>query len=226
MGTLSFSRPGSFRPARVALVDDHAIVEVALRAALADFAEVVFVGVSETVPELLAEHPDADIVVLDLRLADGSSPISNVTALRERDMRVIAYTSGEDPYLVRLVARTDVLGIVRKSAPVSVLLETIRAAVDGQALMSTEWAAAIDSDPGLDAAALSDQEQQVLRLFATGLKAQSVADAMKIAVPTVEDYVRRIRSKYARIGRSADTKIDLYKRAIEDGFLPLPDSGS
>jgi two-component system, NarL family, response regulator DevR len=37
--------------------------------------------------------------------------------------------------------------------------------------------------------------------------------------------VRRIRSKYARIGRNADTKIDLYKRAIEDGFLPLPDSG-
>jgi DNA-binding NarL/FixJ family response regulator len=195
----------SSRPVRVALVDDHAIVEVALRAALADIRSVTFVGVAPTVHDLLADHPDAELVVLDLRLADGSSPISNVAALRERQMSVIAYTSGEDPYLVRLVARTEVLGIVRKSAPVEVLLETIRAAVDGQVLMSTEWAAAIDADPELSDAQLSPQEESVLALFATGLKTQAVAAALGIAV-----------------GRAAPTKIDLYKRAIEDGFLPLP----
>jgi DNA-binding NarL/FixJ family response regulator len=210
------------RPARVALVDDHAIVEVALRAALAEVPSVEFLGVSETVPELLADHPDTNIVVLDLRLADGSSPASNVTALRERDMRVIAYTSGEDPYLVRLVARTEVLGIVRKSAPVGVLLETIRAAVEGEAIMSTEWAAAIDADPELSDAQLSAQEESVLALFATGLKTQAVAAALAITMGAVEDSVRRIRSKYARVGRAAPTKIDLYKRAIEDGFLPMP----
>ena len=212
----------SSRPTLVALVDDHAIVEVAFRAALADIASVEFVGISPTVHELLAEHPDAELVVLDLRLADGSSPISNVSTLREHGMRVIAYTSGEDPYLVRLAARTDVLGIVRKSAPVGVLLETIRAAVDGQALMSTEWAAAIDADPELSDARLSPQEESVLAMFATGLKAQSVASTLGIAVGTVEDYVRRIRLKYARVGRAAPTKVDLYKRAIEDGFLPMP----
>ena len=210
------------RPARVALVDDHAIVEVALRAALADIASVEFLGVSETVHDLVTEHPDTEIVVLDLRLADGSSPISNVIALRERGIRVIAYTSGEDPYLVRLVARTEVLGIVRKSAPVEVLLETIRAAVDGEALMSTEWAAAIDADPELSDAQLSPQEESVLALFATGLKTQAVAAALGFGVGDVEDDVRRIRSKYARVGRAAPTKIDLYKRAIEDGFLPIP----
>ena len=212
----------SSRPIRVALVDDHAIVEVAFRAALADIPSVTFVGVSPTVQDLLADHPDAELVVLDLWLADGSSPISNVSALRERDMSVIAYTSGEDPYLVRLVARTDVLGIVRKSAPVEVLLETIRAAVDGQPLMSTEWAAAIDADPALSDAQLSPQEESVLALFATGLRTQAVAAALGIAVDAVDDHVRRIRLTYARVGRAAPTKIDLYKRAIEDGFLPLP----
>jgi DNA-binding NarL/FixJ family response regulator len=212
----------SSRPTRLALVDDHAIVEVALRAALADIASVEFLGLSPTVHDLLAEHRDAELVVLDLRLADGSSPISNVTALREQGMRVIAYTSGEDPYLVRLVARTEVLGIVRKSAPVGVLLETIRSAVDCRALMSTEWAAAMDADPEIADARLSQQEESVLAMFATGLKTQSVASALGIAVATVEDCVRRIRSKYARVGRAAPTKIDLYKRAIEDGFLPMP----
>jgi len=210
-------------PNRVVLIDDHEIIALAVREAISHVPGLEFAGVVSTVDAALAEQADAGLVVLDLRLADGSSPIGNVERLVTHGAAVIAYTSGESPYLLRLVATTPILGIVRKSDPLSVLVETLRQAADGRAVMSTEWAAAIDSDPGLDAAALSEQEQQVLRLFATGLKAQSVADAMKIAVPTVEDYVRRIRSKYARIGRTADTKIDLYKRAIEDGFLPLPD---
>lgn len=212
-------------PNRVVLVDDHEIIALALGEAITAVPGLVFVGVAQTVDEVLSDHPDAGLVVLDLRLADGSSPIGNVERLVAHGAAVIAYTSGENPYLLRLVATTEILGLVRKSDPVSVLVDTLRHAAAGRAVMSTEWAAAIDSDPGLDDAGLSEQEQQVLRLFATGLKAQSVADTMRIAVPTVEDYVRRIRGKYARIGRSADTKIDLYKRAIEDGFLPLPDSG-
>lgn len=213
-------------PNRVALIDDHEIIALALREAIGHIPELSFAGVAATVDELIVDYPDAGLVVLDLRLADGSSPIGNVERLVERDAAVIAYTSGESPYLLRLVATTPILGIVRKSDPVAMLVDTLTQAARGRAVMSTEWAAAIDSDPGLNTAALSVQEQQVLRLFATGLKAHSVAAAMKIAVPTVEDYVRRIRTKYARIGRNADTKIDLYKRAIEDGFLPLPDSGS
>ncbi|MEO8527631.1 MAG: LuxR C-terminal-related transcriptional regulator [Pseudolysinimonas sp.] len=213
-------------PKLVALVDDHEVIALAVREAIAGVKNLRFDGVSPTVDHLLEHHPDAGMIVLDLRLADGSSPIGNVERLVDHGAAVIAYTSGESPYLMRLVATTAILGIVRKSDPLGVLVDTLRRAAEGSAVMSTEWAAAIDSDPGLDDAALSEQEQQVLRLFATGLKAQSVAAAMGIAVPTVDDYVRRIRSKYARIGRSASTKIDLYKRAVEDGFLPLPDSGS
>lgn len=209
-------------PTRVALVDDHAIVELALRSALGDVPSVEFVGVSPTVDELLADHADAELVVLDLRLADGSSPVTNVAALRARGMRVIAYTGAEDPYLVRLVARTEVLGIVRKSAPVVALLDTIKAAVGGEALMSTEWAAAIEADPELSRSALSDEEEAVLALFASGLQMQAVAANLGKSSAAVDDHVRRIRAKYARAGRPARTKIDLYKRAIEDGFLPLP----
>ncbi len=180
-------------PNRVALVDDHEIIALALREAISSIPALTFAGVAPTVDAVLERYPDAGLVVLDLRLADGSSPIGNVARLVEAGAAVIAYTSGENPYLLRLVATTDILGIVRKSDPVAVLVDTLTQAAAGRPVMSTEWAAAIDSDPGLDVAALSDQEQQVLRLFATGLKAQSVADAMGIAVSTVEDYVRRIR---------------------------------
>jgi DNA-binding NarL/FixJ family response regulator len=210
----------------VALIDDHELVSIALERALSEVDELDFVGVAATVDELLEWSPVPELIVLDLRLADGSSPIGNVDRLVAAGARVIAFTSGESPYMVRLAARTPVLGIVRKSAPISTLVETLRLSARGQPSMSTEWASAMASDPVVDEAGLSPQEQQVLALFATGLKAQAVAHAVGIAESTVEDYVRRIRAKYARAGRPALTKVDLYKRALEDGLLPLPESGT
>ncbi len=212
-------------PNRVVLIDDHEIIALALREAIAEVEGLSFAGVVPTVEDALAEHPDAGLVVLDLRLADGSSPIGNVDRLVERGASVLAYTSGENPHQLRLAASAPILGIVRKSAPLAVLVDALRLAALGRPVMSTEWAAAVESDPDLDAAGLSAKEQEVLRLFAAGLKAQAVATSTQLAVGTVDDYIRRIRAKYARIGRSADTKVDLYKRALEDGFLPLPDSG-
>jgi two-component system, NarL family, response regulator DevR len=209
---------------RVALIDDHDVVAVALESAIAASDRLEFAGTAPDVDALLATMPDTDLVVLDLRLADGSSPINNVERLTEGGMRVIVFTSGENPYLVRLAARTPVLGIVRKSAPLATLVETLERAADDEPSMSTEWASAIDTDPSLEEAKLSPQEQQVLALFARGAKLQAVASDLSISPATVEDYVRRIRTKYARIGRPAHTKVDLYKRAIEDGILPVPDA--
>lgn len=209
---------------RVGLVDDHEIVAVAVRASIEGMDEAEFVGFAGTVGELLATAADLDLVILDLRLADGSSPVNNVQRLCEHGIRVLAFTSGENPFLVRAVARTDVAGIIRKSEPVGVLQEAIRRAANDEPVMSPDWAAAVDADPMLQDAALSAQEQRVLALFASGVKAQAVAYRLGISVGTVDDYVRRIRAKYARVHRPAHTKVDLYKRALEDGFLPLPDS--
>jgi two-component system response regulator DevR len=62
----------------------------------------------------------------------------------------------------------------------------------------------------------------VLSLYAAGAKAPLVASRTGLSELTVVDYIRRVRSKYERVGRPASTKIDLYKRALEDGILPIP----
>ena len=216
--------PPDERRIRVALVDDHEIVAVALQSSVEPMDDVEFVGAAGTVNELLDRYGTPDLVVLDLRLADGSSPATNIRRLREKDINVLAFTSGENPFLVRVAAQSDVLGVVRKSEPIDVLQAAIRAAARGEHIISSDWAAALDADPDLRNAGLSEQEGRVLALFASGEKAQTVAFRMGLSVTTVEDYVRRIRSKYARAQRPARTKIDLYKRALEDGFLPLPDT--
>jgi len=206
----------------VGLIDDHEIVATAFSKVVEEIDGLRYVGVAPTVDDLLKRREQIDLVVLDLRLADGSSPVNNVTRLTEAGANVLAYTSGESPYLVRLAARTPVLGVIRKSEPVAVLEDALRRAARGEPVLSIDWAAALDSDPDLDQAGLSKQEQRALSLFANGNKTQAVASQMGLALATVDNYIRRVRVKYALVGRNADTKIDLYKRAVEDGFLPSP----
>ncbi|WP_417564248.1 LuxR C-terminal-related transcriptional regulator [Microbacterium sp.] len=205
---------------KVGLVDDHAIVALAVEAVVAEVPGLTFAGSSDTVPELLEKWPDIDLAILDLRLADGSSPVANVDRLTAAGARTMVLTSGESPYLMRAVAKCPIVGLLRKSAPREVLETALREIVAGEIQLSTEWAAVMDSDPDIESAGLSPQEERVLAQFAQGVKAQTVAYDLAIAKNTVDDYVRRIRAKYAAIGRPAHTKIDLYQRAVEDGILP------
>ncbi|MGO4692118.1 response regulator [Glaciibacter sp. 2TAF33] len=210
---------------RVALIDDHEIVARGFADLFSTIPDVDVVASVSTVGELLDSlSPDEriDLAILDLRLSDGSAVADNVDRLRGAEMEVLAFTGGDDAQSMRAAARSGVLGVVRKSEPTTVLLDAITRAAAGEPIASTEWAAALDGDPELSDAGLSPREREVLSLYAAGAKAPLVAARTGLSELTVVDYIRRVRSKYERVGRPASTKIDLYKRALEDGILPIP----
>lgn len=209
-------------PARVAVVDDHELVALALQSVLADYPDLDFDRHELTVASLTVRPREADVVVLDLSLRDGSGPASNVAALREWGAQVLVLTSGEDPYLVREASRTEALGILRKSAPRAALIGALRSVALGEHVPSTEWASAIDSDPLVRAAPLTPREREVLALYASGMGAREVATALFVSENTVNDHLRRIRAVYHHLGRPAATKVELYRRGLEDGFFPAP----
>lgn len=214
------STPGRRPGPRIAVVDDHPVVTSGVGAHLDAADDLVLEAVATTVDELLARSSDLDVVLLDLRLADGSTPGANIDRLQATGALVLAYTSGEDPTLLREAARRGVVGVVRKSEPVPVVLDAVRAALRGEVVAGADWAAAIDSDSDIPSAGLTDREAQVLELYASGEKADRVARVLGISRETVLDHVRRIRVKYAAVDRPAPTKVELYRRAVEDGVLP------
>ena len=210
---------------KVALIDDHEIVARGFADLFSTIPDVVVVATTDSVTSLLessAARAGVDLVILDLRLSDGSTVSDNVDRLRASGAAVLAFTGGDDATLMRAAARGGVLGVVRKSEPTAVLLDAVARAAAGETIVSTEWAAALDGDPDLADAGLSPREREVLSLYAAGAKAPLVADRTGLSELTVVDYIRRVRSKYERVGRPASTKIDLYKRALEDGILPMP----
>lgn len=206
----------------IALVEDHALIALGFRDLVNATEDLHLVGMVETVAELDSLGDDIDLVVLDLRLADGSLPEDNVRAIHERGAHVLVYTGAEDRRLIQSAARSGALGLIRKSADPETLLDAIRTAAHGREVFGVDWAAAIDSDVQLPDARLSTREQEILSLYASGETATSVAAITVLSRDTVADYVSRIRKKYAEVGRPAATRIDLYKRALEDGLLEGP----
>ncbi len=210
-------------PVRVGIVEDHPLIILGFRAMLADKPDLEFVGSANSVDELLALG-EIDVTVLSLLLADGDSPESNVSRLHEAGSRVLVYASSLDTdlYVARQAAKAGAWGIVPKSLSNDGLTAAIRATASGQPVVTSEWAAAIDADPDFTKVGLSPKQREVLALYASGETPSRVAELTQLSPNTVENYIDRIRRKYAAAGRPANTKLDMYRRALEDGILPMP----
>jgi len=210
---------------RIALVEDHALIAIGFRDLVAAEPDLTLAGMVENVAGLETIEGHLDLVVLDLRLADGSLPQDNVKAIHDRGAHVLVYTGAEDRRMIQSAARSGALGLIRKSADPATLLDAIRTAASGREVFGADWAAAIDADANLRDAKLSSREQEILGLYASGETAASVALHTGLSRETVADYVSRIRRKYAEAGRPALSRVDLYKRAVEDGLLAEGDDG-
>lgn len=206
---------------RVGFVDDHPAMRLGLAALLSKTPDLQLVATSDSVRGLLQRAADLDVVLLDLILADGSTPAENIRALRSAGYPVLALTSGERPQLVREAGRSGVAGMVRKSEPADVILTQIRAVLRGEVAATPDWAAALDSDTRFVSARLTAREAEILELYASGETAERVAGELFISRETVVDALKSIRAKYADAARPVRNKVDLFRRAVEDGILTL-----
>ena len=210
---------------RLAIVEDHELTRQGLESMLNDNADFNVIASVANVPELftaLGRKRKVDLVVLDLRLSDESQPIDNVEKIEELTDNIVVLSSLESPYLLRQVLKTSVAEVLSKTQPSEEVVAAIRRTLSGKPAISTEMAAAMDGDPLLEAVDLSDRQREVLELYASGEPAKRVARLTGLKPDTVNDYLNRVRQKYSSVGRDTFTKLDLYQRAQEDGFLPGP----
>lgn len=210
---------------RVALIDDHESVRLGLEAACARAVtkDVVFSG--STVRAYLewrlrSGSPPADIVVLDLTLGDGTTVTENVTSLVGDGSPVLIHSVADRPAAVREALAAGAAGVISKASRIDDVIAAIRTVARGEALDNIEWASAVDGDRAFADAQLSKRERDVLRLYAAGLPLKSVADRLGIAYSTAKENITRVRVKYVEVGRPAPTKVDLLRRAMEDGLMP------
>ena len=208
-------------PVRVAVIDDHESVRLGLETAFLE-AGYEFVLAAPTVQDFV-DHLDGrevDVVVLDLSLGDGSSVTDNVKRVQATGSAVLVHSIADRVASVREALAAGAAGVIPKSAATKTVLAAAATVARGEVLNNLEWATAIDADRDFAKAQLGRREREILHLYASGLPLKLAAQQLGIGYSTAREYLDRIRAKYVEVGRPAPTKVDLLRRAVEDGILP------
>jgi two-component system, NarL family, uhpT operon response regulator UhpA len=206
---------------RVAIVDDHESVQLGLKAAFTDDGYDVVTTASsvDAFIEGLAGR-EVDVTVLDLSLGDGSSVTENVKRVQGAGSAVLVHSIADRVALVREALAAGAAGVIPKSSATATVIAAAATVARGEVLNNLEWATAIDADRDFAKAQLGRREREILHLYASGLPLKLAAEQLGIGYSTAREYLDRIRVKYVEVGRPAPTKVDLLRRAVEDGILP------
>lgn len=207
----------------VGIVDGHQVLLDGLSAWLSTHSDDIEVEIACRTWHGLINHQryPVDVVLMDLELGDGLPAAVKIATLRMTGVATVVVSTSVEPALVRECISAGALGFVPKSDDASAILDAVRAAHRGETYLSASVAAALvrDDRHGVSAPKLSEQERRVLVLYASGLPMKSVARRLDVGYETAKSYLGRVREKYAECGRDAHSKIDLRRRAVEDGLI-------
>jgi two-component system, NarL family, nitrate/nitrite response regulator NarL len=210
------------QPVTVAIVEDHPVVTEGVASWIRSDPgnRLRLVQTARDLPALRAGPPQAEVVILDLELAD-ELVTSQIPELVAAGYRVVAFSGHSDPGIVMETLDNGAHAYVSKEEGRDHLVEAVLAAAADRPYVTRSQARAMlaDSDPARPA--LSEQERQALLLWFQGMSKASVGRRMSISENTVRQYISRARAKYAASGRTAPSKDALLARAVEDGVIKL-----
>ena len=196
---------------RIELVDDHEVVRQGLRALLDAEHDLEVVGEAASVEEAVRRvgFDQPDVVVLDVRLPDGSG-VEACREIRDRwpEVHVLMLTSFADDEALMASVMAGASGYVLKQIHGSDLVESVRRVGRGEMLLDDEMTERVArrlrgegaTDPLL--AALSPQERRILGHIAEGKTNRQIAEDMFLAEKTVKNYVSNLLTKMGMSRRS------------------------
>jgi DNA-binding NarL/FixJ family response regulator len=215
-------------PIRLAVVDDHPAIALAIEAGLrvevgfesegspaCRAPDIRLVGTART-PEdgvrLVSQTgPDApDVVLCDVQLRAGTDGLSVVAAAVAAGCRAIVLTSFDRSSLMRAAFEGGASGFLDKGAEIGAILQAVRTVAAG----GTAFSAAT-----LDAARYSprppsQREIGVLRELRSGATSDEIGVRLGISPRTVESHLRRLFDRYGVVSRT-----ELAVLALREGWI-------
>lgn len=197
----------------VFLVDDHEIVRRGIADLINAERDLEVVGESASVERTLGrvEATRPDIVVLDVRLPDGSG-IDLCRQIRSQlpETKCIMLTAYDDDHASYAAVLAGASGYVLKDIRGQRLLEGIRLVASGRSLLRTDVAQRVVqqlTEPAEPEPDLSLRERQVLGLIADGLTNRQIGERLDLAEKTVKNYVSGL---LAKLGMERRTQAAVY----------------
>ncbi|WP_240135990.1 response regulator [Streptomyces sp. MUM 178J] len=221
---------------RVLLADDQALLRSAFRVLVNSEPDMEVVGEAADGAQAveLARAGKADVVLMDIRMpgVDGLAATRLISEDPElSDVRVVMLTTFEvDEYVVQSL-RAGASGFLGKGAEPDELLNAIRTAAAGDALLSPAATKGLiarflsqgggadetrsDSGPYAEKlAALTGREREVLVHVAAGLSNDEIGERLEVSPLTVKTHVNRAMAKLG-----ARDRAQLVVTAYESGLV-------
>lgn len=194
----------------VVLADDHEMVRTGFRMVLETEDDISVVGVVGTGQEAVsaAERLRPDVMLMDIRMPgmNGLDATRLITAQPDAPRVVVVTTFDTDEYL-RTAIQSGASGFLLKHAGPRLLVEAVRAAAAGDALVSPSITVRLlgqlaagqsRADARAEAAAtqeLSARELEIAAAIARGRTNEEIAADLFISLSTVKTHARNISAK-------------------------------
>lgn len=216
-------------PVTVLLVDDEPLVRAGLRAVLEAQPDIRVVGEAAdgaaVIPLVRQLRPD--VVAMDVRmpLLDGIEATRAVLRTVPDPPKILVVTTFENDEYVYEALRAGADGFLLKRARPAEIVHAVRLVAEGESLLFPaavrQLAGAYGAERGnpqardtLERAALTEREEEVLRLMARGLSNAEIAARLVVGTETVKSHVSAVLAKLAVRDRT-----QAVIAAYESGFV-------
>jgi two-component system, NarL family, response regulator NreC len=204
----------------IVLADDHKVVRSGLRMLLESDDRWRVLDEAGSVPETVevVRESRPQVLVLDLNMG-GESSLDVIPQLRAEmpDTQIVVLTMQNDSAFARAALRAGAVGYVLKDAADAELMNAVELAAEGRTYLNPELGARLAAEPKDDEGRpgnLSPRELEVLKLIALGHTNGEIASSLFLSVRTVESHRAHIQQKV-----SLATRAELVAFARDHGLM-------
>jgi DNA-binding NarL/FixJ family response regulator len=189
---------------KLIIADDHPILRAALKQAVGRHVpdvQIVEASSLDTLQRAVADHPDADLILLDLRMP-GAKGFSSLLYLRAEHpaVPVIVVSASEDESVVQRALDFGASGFIPKSAHIETIGESVRTVLEGGVSVPrmserNPRVKDLDRESARRLSTLTPQQLKVLVMLAEGHSNTYIASNLAITEATVKAHITGILRK-------------------------------
>jgi DNA-binding NarL/FixJ family response regulator len=213
---------------RVLIVDDQTVVREGLAAILGTDPEIDVVGLAGDGREALAlaDELQPDVVLMDLKMPvlDGVQATQQLQRYHPGISVLVLSTYADDDWVLNAL-RAGAAGYLLKDTRRETLIAAIKGTAEGRSYLDPAVAGTVvrqavagPSTPTAGSSpleALTDREQQILRLLARGYSNPEIARQLHLARGTVRNYVSAVLQKLGVADRT-EAAVEALRRGLLD----------
>jgi DNA-binding NarL/FixJ family response regulator len=180
-------------PIRILIVDDHAMVRLALSQAIERNSDLCLVGEAANGDQAVSLYRNLrpDVMTMDFKLPDrdGDQIIAEIRG-EFPDAKVVLLSIFENPESIWRATEAGALGYVSKAAEIDEVVTAIRQVASGRPYYSEGLAEKLDARSKQEN--FSSREIDVLELLVAGRSNKEIVTDLELSISTVKHHLERI----------------------------------